>query len=117
MRIELACFAVIVLAACQTAPERQLFDPVGLKASGEEDTATLNGWLSVTGEGGLVLYPTRAALAAKTRPGCVAVRPLSIAGIVTPDYNGKEMAIQGQLTPEAASGCPVTLVASDISVP
>ena len=117
MRIELACLAAFALAACQTSQEPPLFDPASLKATSEEDTAILKGWLSVTGEGGLVLYPTHAALAAKSRPGCVCVRPLSIAGIVTPEYHGRLMAVQGQLASEPGSGCALTLVASDISAP
>jgi len=117
MRFRLACLAAIALAACQTAAESALFDPASLKAGGDDETTTLTGWLSVTGESGLVLYPTHATLAAKARPGCIFVRPTSMAGIITPEYNGKQMTVQGQLTAEASAGCPMTLTASDISVP
>jgi hypothetical protein len=104
-----------MLAACQTA--KPAFDLSTLRATAEDaDSVTLTGWLD---QPNMLLYDTEAALRARDPAHCIPIRALSMAGIVTPEYDGRQMAVTGSLIDTPAQPCSVrvTILASDISMP
>jgi hypothetical protein len=107
--------AAFLLASC--ASPSASFNPNGLKPTAEAaPDITLAGWLH-TGNA-MRLYSTEKAFKTADAAACISIRPLSTAGVVPADYEGKQMAVTGRIVRgrgDCKSG--MTLIAADMAVP
>lgn len=94
------------------------FDPFALSPTSEkaEDTETF-GWLRLGDQ--MRLYPTRGTARKQDQGTCIAVRPLSLAGVVSENYDGRPMVVTGRIARDVGTTCTsgLVIVASDISAP
>ena len=109
----------LLAGACAGAPDTTpAFDLVMLAPTAEDAEPSVTvGWLRL-GEP-MLLYSTEAAARAEDHPACVSLRPLSMAGVVSKEYDGRRMAVTGRVERDVKSPCAsgLTIVANDISVP
>jgi len=123
-------FGVLVLAvavsACGPAAGKS-FEISGLRPTVEADQQALTGWFQI-GDGfrEFRLYPEQRRLGEIGKGSCVSGLGLSLAGVPTPDFNGRRMTVTGSVhragsaevgaaTDACASG--LIILASDISFP
>jgi hypothetical protein len=126
---ERAGFAVLLasaFAACTPAPAKS-FDISALKPTVEADQQTLTGWFQM-GDGfrEIRLYPEQRHLGETGKGACISGMGLSLAGVPTPDLNGKLMTVIGSVhragsaevgTTADTCGSGLIILAMDISAP
>lgn len=112
-----ASLLALLLAACsQTPAAPPEFDVAKLEPTPDSaDDIQLVGFLHLGDP--MRLYTTLAGLKSGKDDGCIAVQPLSTAGITTKDYEAKRMMVTGRIQRMGTSCGGLTLLAADISAP